>query len=226
MSKFTKMAITNCFIELSQEMPIEKITVTEITKRCGINRNTFYYHYQDVYALLEEIIYTKCEKLFACDYDDLENSWTSNLRFIGQYAKQNEEFIKSIYQSMGRDAFEDYMADVSYKSIYETIEYAICKAAGEDGKRPEKAANIDNIDKIDSNLLRKKVSGKAVSCAAPEEVIKEAALLFARFFAQIAVDWIRGKSGKDPVAIMEEVIQRYRGVPETIIKNIMEEHED
>ena len=122
MSNFTKLAITECFIQLSKEMPIEKITVTKITERCGINRNTFYYYYQDVLALLEEIIYTKAEKLFVLDEDNLTDSWKSNLRFIGEYARKNEAFIKSVYQSMGRDAFGDYLVDISYKSILKSIE--------------------------------------------------------------------------------------------------------
>lgn len=122
MSNFTKLAITECFIQLSKEMPIEKITVTKITERCGINRNTFYYYYQDAYALLEEIIYTKAEKLFALDEENVADSWKSNLRFIGEYARKNEAFIKSVYHSMGRDAFGDYLIDISYDSLFKSIE--------------------------------------------------------------------------------------------------------
>lgn len=122
MSNFTKLAITESFIQLSKEMPIEKITVTKITDKCGINRNTFYYYYQDVYALLEEIIYTKSEKLFVLDEENIPDSWKSNLRLIGQYARKNEDFIKSVYQSMGRDTFGDYLEDISYKSVYRSIE--------------------------------------------------------------------------------------------------------
>lgn len=121
MSNFTKLAIIESFIRLSKEMPIEKITVTKITEKCGINRNTFYYYYQDVYALLEEIIYTKAKKLFVIDEENLADSWKSNLRFIGEYARKNENFIKSVYQSMGRDAFGDYLVDISYESVYQTI---------------------------------------------------------------------------------------------------------
>ena len=50
MSKFTKQAIMDGFIELSKQMPIDKITVKKVTDYIGITRNTFYYHYQDIYA--------------------------------------------------------------------------------------------------------------------------------------------------------------------------------
>ena len=88
------------FIELSKQMPIDKITVKKVTDYIGITRNTFYYHYQDIYALLEEIVVTKAKKLFVLDEDNLENSWKSNLRFMGQYGKKNENFIRNLYQSM------------------------------------------------------------------------------------------------------------------------------
>ena len=104
MSKFTKQAIMDGFIELSKQMPIDKITVKKVTDYIGITRNTFYYHYQDIYALLEEIVVTKAKKLFVLDEENLENSWKSNMRFMGQYGKKNEVFIRNLYQSMGRDA--------------------------------------------------------------------------------------------------------------------------
>ena len=94
MSQFTKKAIIDSFIELSKTYPIEKITVTMISKHCGINRNTFYYYYQDVYSLMEEIIYSKSDKLFPESMQLGESDWISNLRFMGQYAKKNEDFIQ------------------------------------------------------------------------------------------------------------------------------------
>ena len=51
-SELTKKAINQAFLDILAEKPLEKITVRDITERCGINRNTFYYHYQDIPALL------------------------------------------------------------------------------------------------------------------------------------------------------------------------------
>ncbi len=121
MSNFTKLAIMESFVKLSKEMPIEKITVTKITEKCGINRNTFYYYYQDVYALLEEIIDIKMQKLFVLDEENIEDSWKASLRLIGQYAVKNEEFIKYLYQSMGRDAFGDKLTSIAEEPIYNSL---------------------------------------------------------------------------------------------------------
>ena len=60
------------FIELSKQMPIDKITVKKVTDYIGITRNTFYYHSQDIYALLEEIVVAKAKKCFVLDGDSME----------------------------------------------------------------------------------------------------------------------------------------------------------
>lgn len=131
MSDFTKPAIMDSFIRLSKQMPIDKITVTKIAKECGINRNTFYYHYQDVYDLLEEIIDTKMQKFFVLDEDNIEDSWKASLRLIGQYAIKNEEFIKGLYHSMGRDAFGDKLTSMAEEPIYDSLKLYGDKSADE-----------------------------------------------------------------------------------------------
>ena len=46
MSGFTKEIIAKTFTELLDEKPMSKITVKDIVERCGVNRNTFYYHFK------------------------------------------------------------------------------------------------------------------------------------------------------------------------------------
>lgn len=55
MPSFTKKAIIESFLQIAGKKPLEKITVRDIVDDCGINRNTFYYYFQDIYAVLEEI---------------------------------------------------------------------------------------------------------------------------------------------------------------------------
>ena len=56
MASFTKQAIRESFLRLLDEYPLRDITVKMIVETCGINRKSFYYHYQDIPALLEEIV--------------------------------------------------------------------------------------------------------------------------------------------------------------------------
>jgi len=194
MSQFTKKAIIDSFIELSQTVPIEKITVTMISQKCGINRNTFYYYYQDVYSLLEEIIYSKSEKLFPASLQFGEADWVSNLRFMGQYAKKNEAFIKNMYQSMGRDAFGDYMVDLAIHPVRKYLDHYAEQLYREKGLTLTK----DDRDK--------------------------ASYLFAKMFSETTVDWIRGKKAADPVETMELAVTMMDGVAEQILINMAKRH--
>ena len=56
MANFTKQAIKTSFIKLLNEQPLNKISVRSIVEDCGINRNSFYYHYRDIPDLIEEIV--------------------------------------------------------------------------------------------------------------------------------------------------------------------------
>ena len=60
MSQSTKQAIVETTLALAKKRPIGKITVRDIVEACGITRNTFYYHFHDIYEVLE------CAKVFAC----------------------------------------------------------------------------------------------------------------------------------------------------------------
>ena len=51
MSAYTKQAIKNSFLKLLNDRPLNQVTVKAIVEDCGINRNTFYYHFTDIPAL-------------------------------------------------------------------------------------------------------------------------------------------------------------------------------
>lgn len=190
MSQFTKKAIMDSFVELAQNIPMDKITIKQVVDNCGINRNTFYYYFQDLYALKEEIIYTKGQKLFSgMDFSSNE-SWKSNLRIVGAYARKNEAFIKNLFNSMGRDAFGDYIVDVVSKMAYLNIE----------------------------NLYETKIvpTGKKVS----EKDKRRLAYFFSKVFAETTVEWLRGKSSSDPVETLEYGIGMLDGVVELMLTNL------
>ena len=84
MPNFTRKAIQETFITLLDERPLNKITVKDIVETCGINRNSFYYHYQDLPALLEELIAQRVQLLMS-DHptiDSMEDSFDAALDFV------------------------------------------------------------------------------------------------------------------------------------------------
>ena len=58
----TRQKIYRCFLDLRRKKPIEEIRITDLCEKAGINRATFYHHYQDIYALSDEMENTVIER--------------------------------------------------------------------------------------------------------------------------------------------------------------------
>ena len=56
MADFTSKEIKRTFLRLLEERSYSEITVKELIDECGISRSTFYYHFQDIPSLMEEIV--------------------------------------------------------------------------------------------------------------------------------------------------------------------------
>ena len=63
MAQFTQRAIAESLIKLLNERPLDKITIKDIVEDCGINRNTFYYHFEDIPSLVKQILNAEAEKV-------------------------------------------------------------------------------------------------------------------------------------------------------------------
>ena len=48
-----KQVIAETFAQMAQTQPIDKITVTDLVEQCGISRQAFYYHFQDILDVME-----------------------------------------------------------------------------------------------------------------------------------------------------------------------------
>ena len=123
MANFTKQAIKAAFLELLDEKPLNKISVRDIVERCGINRNSFYYHFQDIPSLLGEIIIERTNDLMAQypTIDRIEEAF----RAVVDYAQKNRRAIMHVYNSVSRDTVESsvmklcaYMTEQYLKSAY------------------------------------------------------------------------------------------------------------
>lgn len=111
MADFTKKAIRDTFVQMLEEKPLKQISVRDIVERCGINRNTFYYHYQDIPQLLESIVREDAERLVLehPEFDSME----SCMNTIIDFALKNKIPVMHIYKSVNRDVFETYLWWVS-----------------------------------------------------------------------------------------------------------------
>lgn len=79
MSQFTKIAIMNSFLKLLNEKNFEKITVKNIVEDCGVNRKTFYYYFEDIYDLVEQIFENEIKNLSQSITDEMSVEDTVDL---------------------------------------------------------------------------------------------------------------------------------------------------
>ena len=109
MPNFTKRAIKDAFLRQLTERPLNQITVKDIVEECGINRNSFYYHYEGIPSLLEEIIAEELTRLTKAypSIDSMEQGVDAAVEFI----RANKRAVIHIYNSMSRDVFERYLMD-------------------------------------------------------------------------------------------------------------------
>ena len=102
----TKKALAASLKELMRTKPFSKITVSEIIRDCGVNRKTFYYHFEDIYALLQWIFDQEAIQEF--HQYDLVNDFDSALRFVLNYVEENDHILNCAYDSIGRDQMKRF----------------------------------------------------------------------------------------------------------------------
>ena len=68
MSSSTKEALGAALKKMMAIKPIDKITVKDLAEICNVNRQTFYYHFDDVYDLLEWVFEADAERRFRAEY--------------------------------------------------------------------------------------------------------------------------------------------------------------
>lgn len=122
MPSFTKNAIKATFIKMLEERPLSTITVKELVEECGINRNSFYYHYQDLPSLIEEIIKEDADAIIE-KYPSV-NSVVECYDALVEFASKNKKALLHIFRSMNREVFERYLMETSkyfIQSYFTTI---------------------------------------------------------------------------------------------------------
>ena len=110
MPPFAKREIKNSFIKLLTERPISRITVKDIVEDCGVNRNSFYYHFQDIPSLLEEIIVEMTAKVI----ENLpeESTFEEKVTAALQEINLNKRMIYHIYGSSNREFYEKQLMKI------------------------------------------------------------------------------------------------------------------
>lgn len=120
MTTFTRRAIVETFVELLEERPIDKITVSELAQRCGVSRNTFYYHFGDVYEVVDELFHT--EEAHLIEDSDSITTVEEGLRAATRLAAEHQSAVTHLYQSAQRDRLMGYFHRAAHISMGALVE--------------------------------------------------------------------------------------------------------
>lgn len=107
MANLTEKAIKASALKLLNDKPINQITVKDIVEDCGINRNSFYYHFRDLPSLIEEMVTEQAENIIS-EYPSI-NSLEECLDAAISFAMNNRKAAMHIYNSVSRDIYEQYL---------------------------------------------------------------------------------------------------------------------
>ena len=117
--------------KMMSEKPLEEISVLSLTKKCGVNRQTFYYHFHDIYDLLT-LVFLR-EKIEGIDK---VKSFVDMVTIIYKYYDANKAFVDATLSSAGKDLFQEFVYNVCYQCTMNIIaSYKISGSVPPDAKK-------------------------------------------------------------------------------------------
>lgn len=105
----TKALIADAYVTLTAQKPIDKITVKDVVEACGITRQTFYYHYQDLLEVIEWIVSRGIDDLIARTI--AAESQREAIRVIVSACETQPEFLGRLFNSRRREEAERILFD-------------------------------------------------------------------------------------------------------------------
>ena len=118
-SEETKRAMAFSLKRLMVRKPLDKISIREITEGCGVNRQTFYYHFQDIYDLLEWMYQQEAVSLLA-QYEGVL-LWQDGLLQLLRYLQDNRDICLCALRSLGHEHLRHFFQ----QNVYDIIRYTV-----------------------------------------------------------------------------------------------------
>lgn len=134
MANMTKHALEASLKKLLLQKPLDKITINDLTEDCGISRMAFYYHFKDIYDLVEWACLEDAS--YALQGKKTYDSWQEGLAQIFEAVLENKPFIENVYHCVSREQIENYLFKLTYDLIMGVVKE---KSAGK---------NISQEDKV------------------------------------------------------------------------------
>lgn len=116
----TKKALAESLKNLLLQKPLNKITISDIADDCGINRMTFYYHFKDIYDLVE---WTCAEEAAqAMEGKKTYDTWQEGFLNIFHAVQANKPFVMNVYRCVSRERIEQYLNPLIHSLILGVVQ--------------------------------------------------------------------------------------------------------
>lgn len=125
MPNTTKQALEASLKNMMLKKPLDKITIHDLTSDCGISRMAFYYHFKDIYDLVEWACVEDARR--ALQGKKTYDTWQEGMVQIFEAVLENKPFILNAYRCISRDQIERFLFQITYDLIRGVVEE---KAAG------------------------------------------------------------------------------------------------
>ncbi len=120
MQNTTKLALEASLKKLLLHKPLDKITINDITTDCGISRMAFYYHFKDIYDLVEWVCVEDGKR--ALQDKKTYDTWQEGMCQIFEAVLENKPFIMNVYRCVSRDKIESYLYKLTFGLIADVVE--------------------------------------------------------------------------------------------------------
>ncbi len=123
MAHMTKQLLADSLKSLLEKKSIDKITVKEIVQRCDVNRQTFYYNFQDIYDLAEYLFSLEGSRIIGDGLD--ASNWQEAFYRMMRYLRENKQIIQNVMyyidRSMAEKNLDRYLYPIAEKLINERM---------------------------------------------------------------------------------------------------------
>lgn len=118
-NEITKKALEQAFLKLLSIKPFKKITVSDVTDLVGVNRMTFYYHFEDIYSLLDYALKTEFNKALDGKYDS--TNWVEGFENIFKVCVEYRYLVENAYKFNSRGNVEEALEPIVYQLTYHVV---------------------------------------------------------------------------------------------------------
>lgn len=161
-SRHTKQMLVDALIQLSNQKAFSKITISELVKHCNINRKTFYYHFTDIYDLLEWHLDNEVSQAISTfDFVDSMKDINATVTYSTNYIMQHSYLKNLILDPLAREK----VMQIMHKAIYPTV----YKFLGELEQAQKQTLDFDCKNFLAKNLTRVIILSSFDALEHPEE---------------------------------------------------------